>query len=158
MHELLINTKVGAPFNQQLYQDVKNAFMRFMKDPVLPPPQIIMDCVEFLQERLVAVGFKGEMEWPEGAPPLPKGFVGGLLEGVQIPNTGAAAAPQRPGGAKDGFEKKSNQPRLTLNPETAPLPPANPAAPAQADVKSEQQQLETFKTWMKNPGFGKVKG
>ncbi|MCY1076244.1 hypothetical protein [Archangium lansingense] len=155
MHELLANTKVGSPLNVNLYNEVKDAFVRFTKDPVLPPPTIIMEVVEFLQERLVAVGFTGQMEWPEGAPPIPAGFVGALLEGT--PAAGAPAAPAAPApraaaGVKDGFEGSSQRKGMTLNPETAPAP----AAPA--DAKSEQQQLESFKTWMKNPALGKVKG
>src|SRR5688572_17039011 len=43
MHELLANTKVGAPLNVNLYNEVKDAFVRFTKDPVLPPPTIIME-------------------------------------------------------------------------------------------------------------------
>lgn len=154
MHELLANTKVGSPLNVNLYNEVKDAFVRFTKDPVLPPPTIIMEVVEFLQERLVAVGFTGQMEWPEGAPPVPAGFVGALLEGAPAAAAPAAKA-QRPGaaGVKDGFEGSGGQRKgMTLNPETAPAP----AAPS--DAKSEQQQLESFKTWMKNPALGKVKG
>lgn len=154
MYELLTNTKVGSPLNVNLYNEVKDAFVRFTKDPVLPPPTIIMEVVEFLQERLVAVGFTGQMEWPEGAPPVPAGFVGALLEGAPAAAAPAAKA-QRPGaaGVKDGFEGSGAQRKgMTLNPETAPAP----AAPA--DAKSEQQQLESFKTWMKNPALGKVKG
>lgn len=157
MHELLANTKVGAPLNVNLYNEVKDAFVRFTKDPVLPPPAIIMEVVEFLQERLVAVGFTGQMEWPEGAPPIPAGFVGALLEGAPAagaPAAPAAAAPaqRNAAGVKDGFEGSSAQRKMTLNPETAPAPAAA------TDAKSEQQQLESFKTWMKNPALGKVKG
>jgi hypothetical protein len=153
MHELLANTKVGSPLNVNLYNEVKDAFVRFTKDPVLPPPTIIMEVVEFLQERLVAVGFSGQMEWPEGAPPVPAGFVGALLEGAPAASAAPAAPAARSGaGVKDGFEGSSSQRKMTLNPETAPAP----AAPA--DAKSEQQQLESFKTWMKNPALGKVKG
>ena len=153
MHELLANTKVGAPLNVNLYNEVKDAFVRFTKDPVLPPPTIIMEVVEFLQERLVAVGFTGQMEWPEGAPPIPAGFVGALLEGAPAASAAPAAPAARSGaGVKDGFEGSSSQRKMTLNPETAPAP----AAPS--DAKSEQQQLESFKTWMKNPALGKVKG
>ena len=152
MYELLANTKVGAPLNVNLYNEVKDAFVRFTKDPVLPPPAIIMEVVEFLQERLVAVGFTGQMQWPEGAPPIPAGFVGALLEGAPAVSTPAAPAPRNAAGVKDGFEGSSAQRKMTLNPETAPAP----AAPSEA--KSEQQQLESFKTWMKNPALGKVKG
>lgn len=158
MHELLNNTRVGTPLNVNLYQEVKDAFVRFMKDPVLPPPTIIMEVVEFMQERLVAVGFTGQMEWPEGAPQLPQGFVGSLLQGTPAagaPAPAAAPAQRTPAAAKDGFEGSSApQRKMTLNPETAPAP----AAPAAPDAKSEQQQLESFKTWMKNPALGKVKG
>ncbi|MFE8596713.1 hypothetical protein KYC5002_14595 [Archangium violaceum] len=156
MHELVANTKVGVPLNANLYTDVKDAFIRFTKDPVLPPPTIIMEVVEFMQERLAAVGFTGQMEWPEGAPPIPAGFVGALLEGT--PAAGGApvapAAQQRSAaGPKDGFEGSAQRKSgMTLNPETAPAP----AAPA--DANSEKQKLEEFKTWMKNPGLGNVKG
>ncbi|HZI05417.1 MAG TPA: hypothetical protein VEZ71_15400, partial [Archangium sp.] len=36
MYELLTNTKVGSPLNVNLYNEVKDAFVRFTKDPVLP--------------------------------------------------------------------------------------------------------------------------
>jgi hypothetical protein len=154
MHELVANTKVGTPLNVGLYNEVKDAFVRFMKDPVLPPPTIIMEVVEFMQERLAAVGFTGQMEWPEGAPPVPAGFVGALLEGSPAAGGAPISPVQRPAaGVKDGFEGSAQRKGgMTLNPETAPAPAAS------SDQKSEQQQLESFKTWMKNPALGKVKG
>ncbi|MET0403129.1 MAG: hypothetical protein ABW123_12035 [Cystobacter sp.] len=54
MHELLVNTRPDQPFNPNLFDEVKAAFVDFTKNPVLPPPAIIMECVEFLQERQVA--------------------------------------------------------------------------------------------------------
>ncbi len=66
MHELVANTKVGVPLNVNLYTDVKDAFIRFTKDPVLPPPTIIMEVVEFMQERLAAVGGDLEIESSPG--------------------------------------------------------------------------------------------
>lgn len=160
-HELMLHTRPGSPFDMQIYQDVKDAFMRFMKDPVLPPPAIIMQCVEYMQKRLVAFGFTGQMQLPEGVK-IPEKVMGpSLLEGVQIPNAagGVAAppAPVAPGAkkAQDGFEGGGSKPsKMTLNPETA----APPKAPAAQEPKSEQQQLESFKTWMKNPSIGKLKG
>ncbi|HYO70495.1 MAG TPA: hypothetical protein VEU33_30885 [Archangium sp.] len=153
MHELVANTKVGVPLNVGLYNEVKDAFVRFMKDPVLPAPTIIMEVVEFMQERLATVGFTGQMEWPEGAPPIPAGFVGTLLEGSPAAG-GAPVSPfQRPAAAvKDGFEGSAQRKGMTLNPEAAPAPAVS------SEAKSEQQQLESFKTWMKNPALGKVKG
>ncbi len=152
LHELMVHTRPGAPFDFQIYSDVKGAFERFMKDPVLPPPAIIMQCVEFMQKRLVAFGFTGKMELPPGAPPPPAGVVGTISSTTATPAAPAAAPAARGGAAgKDGFEGSAKQGGLTLNPETAAPPPGT--AP-----KSEQQQLESFKTWMKNPGVGKVKG
>jgi len=160
LHELIAHTKPGAPFDFQIYSDVKGAFERFMKDPVLPPPPVIMQCVEFMQERLVAFGFTGKMELPPGAPPPPPELVGSISGGTSAPavSAPAAAAPRAAPavrGAKDGFEGSTakTQSRPTLNPETAAPPPGAPT-----ENKPEQQQLESFKTWMKNPHVGKVKG
>lgn len=166
-HALMIHTRPGAPFDLQIYQDVKDAFMRFMKDPVLPPPAIIMQCVEYMQKRLVAFGFTGQMQVPEGVK-IPEKMMGpSLLEGVQVPGVAGVAAPAaaapaapmgQPAGKKgqDGFEGGGARPnKMTLNPETAAPPPG---APTTQEPKSEQQQLESFKTWMKNPSIGKVKG
>jgi hypothetical protein len=159
LHDLITHTKPGAPFDIQIYAEVKAAFERFMKDPVLPPPMIIMQCVEFMQRRLVAFGFTGKMELPPGAPPPPPGLIDNSLTGgapapTATPAAGSPAMPAR--GGKDGFEGSSRGKAtagLTLNPETAAPPPG-----ATEETKPEQQQLESFKTWMKNPHIGKVKG
>jgi hypothetical protein len=160
LHELMVHTKPGAPFDVQIYTEVKNAFERFMKDPVLPPPTIIMQCVEFMQRRLVAFGFTGKMELPPGAPEPPPGLIGSISGGspaaaTGTPAAGSAAVQGRGGGGKDGFEgsRGKSSSGLTLNPETAAPPPGAPE-----ETKPEQQQLESFKTWMKNPHIGKVKG
>jgi hypothetical protein len=161
LHELIVHTKPGAPFDIQIYGEVKAAFERFMKDPVLPPPVIIMQCVEFMQRRLVAFGFTGKMELPPGAPPPPPGLIDNSLSGSPAPATAtpAAGSPAASGrGGKDGFEgsgKSKATAGLTLNPETAAPPPGS-SEPGEG--KPEQQQLESFKTWMKNPHIGKVKG
>jgi hypothetical protein len=155
MFDLLSNTKVGTPLNLGLYQDVKNAFMRYMKEPVTaPPPAILMECVEFMQERLVSVGFTGQMEWPEGAPPMPPEFAKAAAAAAAAPPPVAPPPPAaRPAAkAKDGFEGGSAPKKgLTINPETA-------AAPPSPEPKTEQQQLDSFKAWMKNPALGKLKG
>jgi hypothetical protein len=165
MYDLIANTKVGSPFSMNLYLDVKNAFVRFMKDPVLPPPPIIMECVEFMQERLVSVGFTGQMEWPEGAPPLPESYTKiNFADGVPglpaIPaapaakTAKAAAAPapaaKKPRPAQDGFESAA--------PRRAPmsLPPSEPTE--SVTPKSEHKQLDSFKSWIQNPELGKTKG
>jgi CBS domain-containing protein len=154
MHDLLSNTKVSAPLNLGLYTDVKNVFARYMKEPVTAaPPAILMECVEFMQERLVAVGFTGQMEWPEGAPPMPPEFAKAAAEAAPAPVAPPPPAPPaaRTTGVKDGFEGSGAPKRgLSLNPEATPPPSSEP--------KAEQQQLDSFKTWMKNPGFGKVRG
>jgi hypothetical protein len=153
LHELIAHTKPGAPFDFQIYSDVKTAFERFMKEPVLPPPPVIMQCVEFMQKRLVAFGFTGKMELPPGAPPPPPGMVGSISgAGSAATAPSAPAAASSPRGAQDGFEGSAKpQGGLALNPEAVPPPPA-------PEGKGEQQQLESFKTWMKNPNVGKLKG
>ncbi|ADO70845.1 hypothetical protein [Stigmatella aurantiaca] len=149
LHELMAHTRPGAPFDIQIYGDVKAAFERFMKDPVLPPPPVIMQCVEFMQKRLVAFGFTGQMQLPPGAPPVPPGLVE-----TQVSAPAAAPAPIAPppaaGGIKDGFEGSAKR-SLQINPEAVVPRPAG-------EEKSEQQKLESFKTWMKNPNVGNVKG
>lgn len=155
MYELLANTKVGAPFSMNLYVDVKNAFVRFMKDPVLPPPPIIMECVEFMQERLVTVGFSGQMEWPEGAPPVPAAFSKvNLAEGVPQSTKSAGAksapAPKRARGAQDGFESPPRRAPVVAQLDGHVPEPITP--------KTETQQLDSFKTWIQSPDLGKTKG
>jgi hypothetical protein len=54
LREMIASTRPDAPLNAQLYEDVKQALVQFQMDPVLPPPSIIMECVEFLQKRLIA--------------------------------------------------------------------------------------------------------
>lgn len=134
MIELLNHTKPGSPMNFALYEEVKEAFVRFSKDPgTTPPPMVLMECVEFLQSRLNAFGFTPSQQPAEAAP--------------------AAAPAPRPAGVaatKDGFESSGPQRSLSINPEADVRPTADP--------KSEQQQLESFKAWMKNPSIGKVKG
>jgi hypothetical protein len=152
MYDLLSNTKVGAPFSMNLYVDVKNAFVRFMKDPVLPPPPIIMECVEFMQERLVTVGFSGQMEWPEGAPPVPAAFSKvNLAEGVPQAAAKSAPAPKRARGPQDGFESASARKTPAVAQLDGQQPP--PLTP-----KSENLQLDSFKAWIQNPDLGKTKG
>jgi hypothetical protein len=159
LHELMVHTKPGAPFDYQIYADVKQAFERFMKDPVLPPPMIIMTCVEFMQKRLVSFGFTGKMELPPGAPPPPPGVVGSIYPtsaGTPVAGTPAATA-SAPRAAADGFEgaaKSKPQGGLALNPETV----THPGSSEKPDVKGEKEQLESFKTWMRNPHVGKVRG
>jgi hypothetical protein len=160
LHELIAHTKPGAPFDIQIYAETKAAFERFMKDPVLPPPAVIMQCVEFMQRRLISFGFTGKMELPPGAPPPPPGLIDTSLSSpapsTATPAVGTAAARPSAGGRTDGFEgssKGKSSAGLTLNPETAAPPPG-----AADESKPEQQQLESFKTWMKNPHIGKVKG
>ncbi|SEU09200.1 hypothetical protein [Stigmatella erecta] len=149
LHELMAHTRPGAPFDVQIYGDVKAAFERFMKDPVLPPPPVIMQCVEFMQKRLVAFGFTGQMQLPPGAPPVPPGLVDTSVSAPVVQAPMASSAPVS-GGIKDGFEGSAKR-SLQINPEAAAVPPA-------AGEKSEQQKLESFKTWMKNPNVGNVKG
>ncbi|PTL80499.1 hypothetical protein [Vitiosangium sp. GDMCC 1.1324] len=137
MATLLGSTKQGAPFDPQLFQDVKDAFQRYAQDPeasAKPQPAILMQSVEWMQNYLSSRGFA-----VQGAP-------------ASAPAATAAPAPAR--GGKDSFESGASQKARAITGDVPPPPAGQPAPPAD----KQQQDLESFKTWMKNPGLGKVKG
>jgi hypothetical protein len=140
LHEVLSATRPDAPPNFQLYVDARMAIERFAKDPVLPPPPVIMQCVEFMQKRAVAMGWTGQMKLPKGAPPPPPGVVNsGHTQSAPAP----ASAPPRPAvqAPKDGFEGAA-KPQVALKPsEGTPVP-----------AKSDQPER------ILNPGAGHLKG
>lgn len=151
MKTLVSSTKPGTPFDEHLYGDVSGALNRFMQDPILPVPPVLALVVEYLQTRLNTYGVQVQAAVKEMNPEL-------HAKMAYTPPGGAAPAPTsaaRPSAgaptAKDGFEGSSSK-RLSLSPE-ANLPP-----PASAEPKQEQQNLESFKAWMKNPALGKLKG
>ncbi|NBD08631.1 MULTISPECIES: hypothetical protein [Corallococcus] len=147
MRKLVASSAPTAPLDQQLYTDVKDALTRFMKEPILPPPPILGQVVEYLQHRISTYGMTIQKAVMEMNPEI-----GAKLAitppGAAAP-TAAAPAASRPGpkGSSDGFESSSRG-KMNLNPEPAGTP----------DPKAEQQQLESFKAWMKNPALGKLKG
>jgi hypothetical protein len=137
---LMNNTKQGAQIDVQLYNDVKEAFLRYAKDTSAgATPPVLMDALEWMSSYLETRGF-GPAEQPAAAAPA------------------AAAAPSaapRAKGPQDGFEsgKPAARPMSLGNPDAPPPPSAKPL-----DPKAEQKELESFKNWMKNPGLGKLKG
>jgi hypothetical protein len=144
---MMSNTKPGAQIDGQLYNDVKEAFLRYSKDTAAgPTPPILMDAIEWLSSYLSARGFSSAE--PSAAP---------AAAAASAPAAPAAA----PGGskgakdAKDGFESgRPARGAMSLgNPDAPPPPAAKPL-----DPKAEQKDLESFKNWMKNPGLGKLKG
>ncbi|MCP3141410.1 hypothetical protein [Pyxidicoccus xibeiensis] len=151
MKMLVTSTAPSQPFDPKLYGDVKDALARFMKDPIIPPPAILGQVVEYLQYRLSTYGMTIQNAVMEMNPEMGKKMQ------FTVPGAPAAAAPApapkqaAPAAkAKDGFESSGGSSRpLALNPEAVPPP---------ADPKAEQQQLESFKAWMKNPNLGKLKG
>lgn len=138
LHEVVTHTKPGVPTDFQLYTDAKLAFERFMKEPVFPPPAVIMQTVEFMQKRAIALGWTGQMQLPKGAPPPPPGLVGSISGASSA--TAASGKPAPRGGARDGFEGGSGaQGSVALNPAGG------------TPVESSQAPL-------KNPGSGNVRG
>jgi len=150
MKMLVASTAPSAPFDEKLYGDVSGALSRFMKDPVLPVPPVLGAVVAYLQERLNTYGVTIQNAVKEMNPEI-----AAKLAFTPPSEAGAAAAaqpasPARPAGvtgSKDGFESTS-RPALSLDPEASPTPGADP----------KEQQLESFKAWMKNPSLGKLKG
>jgi hypothetical protein len=139
MSALISNTKPGAALDNRLFQDVKDAFQRFSQDTeaAAKRPPVLMQSVEWMQAYLSSRGF--------------------AVEGAAAPASAPAAAanpaaPRAAGGGKDGFESGGSQRARVLG-DVPPPPGAQPDA-----AKDQQQQLESFKTWMKNPGVGNVKG
>jgi hypothetical protein len=134
MAALIANTKPGAALDNQLFQDVKDAFQRYSQDPTAsakPQPAVLMQAVEWMQTYLASRGFAVQGT-PAGAP-APAG------------QRGAAKA-------SDSFESGGAQRARALTGDVPP-PAAQPGS-----TTDQQQQLESFKTWMKNPALGKVKG
>jgi len=144
LHEVLVHTKPGVPVDFQVYADAKVAFERFLKDPVLPMPTVIMPAVEFMQKRAVAMGWTGQMQLPKGAPPPPPGLIGSTAGSAPAP--AASAAPR--GSAKDGFEGSARpQGSVALNPATGePLAESQGKAELQSDAR------------LKTPGGGNLRG
>ena len=158
MKMLVSSTDPGAPFDQRLYGDVSGALQRFMKDPILPVPPVLGMVVEYLSLRLNTYGVTIQNAVKEMNPELHAklAFTPPSEVTPAAPAAPAAlAAPAAPAaassgkGPKDGFETAAKRP-LSLDPDAAPAGPADP--------KKEQQKLESFKAWMKNPSLGKLKG
>jgi len=138
---LMNNTRQGAQIDPQLYNDVKEAFLRYSKDTSAgATPPILMEAIEWMSSYLETRGF-GPAE-PAAAAAAP------------APAAASSSAP-RPKGPQDGFEsgKSAARPMSLGNPDAPPPPNAKPL-----DPKSEQKELESFKNWMKNPALGKLKG
>jgi hypothetical protein len=136
MANLLTLTK-GNNFDVQMYNDVKNVFQRHMKEMAgkpAPIPPVVITAVEWLQNYIVARGAPMPAPAPEASAPAP------------------ARAATAGAGPKDSFEK-SNKRVASLTGEAPPPPASAPFNP-----KTEEQQLESFKAWMKNPSLGKLKG
>ncbi|NVJ26710.1 MULTISPECIES: hypothetical protein [Myxococcus] len=152
MKMLVASTTPGTPFDERLYGDVSGALQRFMADPILPVPPTLGMVVSYLSERLSTYGMTIQNAVKEANPEM-HAKLAFTPPSAQAPAAPAPAAPARTSGApaaKDGFESASNKRSLSLDPEASPPPPADP--------KKEQQQLESFKAWMKNPSLGKLKG
>ncbi|WP_375760690.1 hypothetical protein [Corallococcus exercitus] len=147
MRKLVASGAPTAPLDQQLYTDVKDALTRFMKEPILPPPPILGQVVEYLQFRISTYGMTIQKMALEINPEIAGKMAIQPPGGAPAPAAAPAASRASPKGPSDGFESSSKG-KMTLNPEFAGTP----------DPKAEQQQLESFKAWMKNPALGKLKG
>jgi hypothetical protein len=144
LHEVLVHQKPGVPVDFQLYADAKLALERFLKEPVLPLPPILKQVVEFMQRRMLAMGWTGKMQLPKGAPPPPPGLVASMAGSAPPPISPSSAAPQ--GGARDGFVGSAKaQGSVAINPAREPLP-------------ASEGKAELHDARLKTPGGGNLKG
>jgi hypothetical protein len=141
----------GTPLDEQLYQDFKDAFVRLAKDPAaIPVAPIFMECVEYMQARIAALAPQFQAVAAQH----------NITTGQPAPTAAAAAptpapaptAPAAPKGAGDGFESgAASRKPMSLGGDA-------PVAPPSGEKQDKQEELESFKNWMKNPGLGKMKG
>jgi len=153
MKMVLSSMEPGMPSDERLYGDATSAFKRFMKDPILPVPPVLGMVVEYLSLRLNTYGMTIQNAVKEMNPEMHAKLAftpPSARTAAAAPAPAAAPAAASSGkGPKDGFDSATNRP-LSLDPDAAPAGPADP--------KKEQQNLESFKAWMKNPSLGKLKG
>jgi hypothetical protein len=137
MGVLIGGTRPGAAIDPQGCEGIKEAFLRFSEDPAAPrTPPILMEAMEWIQAYLAASSSLM-------AAPAPAGV-------RASPSPATSAAPR----GKDSFESGAAPRARSVTGEV----PHQPAAPPAEAPKGQQQQLESFKTWMKNPALGKLKG
>ena len=129
MGQLIVNTKPGASVDGQLYQAVRDAFIRYEKEAGSAPwPPVLVQSVEWMQTYLASRGFA-------------------VPEAAGSPLAAVTAAPRT---GKDAFEATARKgPSLTGD---------TPVAPAAQQPTTEQQKQDALKTWMMNRDLGKVRG
>jgi hypothetical protein len=140
----------GTPLDEQLYQDFKDAFVRLSKDPAaIPVNPLFFECVEYMQTRIALLSPQFQTvaaqhnvtvgQQPAAAAPAPAA-------------PAAPATPAAPKRASDGFESSAPARKPMSLGDDAKVPPSA------AEKQDKQEELESFKNWMKNPGLGKMKG
>ncbi|WP_224369371.1 hypothetical protein [Hyalangium versicolor] len=147
----------SMPLDERLYQDFVEAFARLAKDPAaLPPPDIFLTLVEYMQERIsvlspqfAQVAADNDIKVP--APKATEAAAAAAAAPPPAPPPPAAGPPTK--AAKDGFESSSApKKKMSLGGDDAPPPPSS------SSEAKKKEELESFKTWMKNPSLGKMKG
>ena len=138
----------GSPLDEQLYQDFKDAFIRLSKDPAaIPVNPLFFECVEYMQSRITVLTPQFQ------AVATQYNVTIGQQSAAAAPAPdAAAAAPAAPKRASDGFESGAPV-RKPMNLGAEPVLP-----PGGTEKQDKQEELESFKNWMKNPGLGKMKG
>ena len=124
------NSRPGGSLDRQLFQDLQESFGRFSQDRSAAAPPVIMESLEWIQICFIA---------PSSA------------SSSSSSSAGAAAKPAGVvKGGKDSFDSGAAQRARSLTGDI----PLTPGAPKE----KPQEQLESIKNWLMNPGLGKVKG
>ncbi|HYH99192.1 hypothetical protein [Hyalangium sp.] len=186
LNEVLVHMRPGVPVDFQLYADAKVAIERFAKDPVLPVPPVLMQTIEFMQKRAVAMGYTGKMQLPKGAPPPPPGMVSSVAGSASAsagaasaggakgsrtmtgeikvggaPSGGAKAGGAPSGGAKAGGAKAGGaKDGFEGRPRTMSSVDLNPVSgqPVAAKQGKADSQTDASTSKLKNLGVGNLKG
>lgn len=137
LHDVLQQSRPGASVDARVYNEAKEAFELFGKQPGLIPPPIVGQVAQFLQKSAAAMKAPTPAK-PTSNPPPPAPSA--PPHGVPLPRRNT----------QDGFELpiKRTQSSVDLNPAVG-LPVNKGAAAPQSGLPASQ---------MKNPGGGKLKG
>ncbi|WNG35203.1 hypothetical protein F0U61_17210 [Archangium violaceum] len=132
MAALLSGSRPGGVLDKQLFQEFQEAFAQFSQDSTaMRTPPVLMESLEWVHTCFIARGSPSAASGASAARPTASG--GGQ-------------------GGNDSFESGAAQRARSLSGEVP-----QPSGPANAQ-REKQAQLESLKTWMMNPGLGKLRG
>jgi hypothetical protein len=133
MSALLSGSRPGGALDKQLFHDFQEAFAQFSQDGAASrTPPVLMESLEWVHTCFIA---RASASSASGA------------------SAAKLAVSGRGRDGKDSFESSGATPKVRSL--TGEVPQATGPVNAQ---REQQEQLESMKNWMLNPGLGKVRG